>query len=121
MVVVDGQGVPLGKQLYSASPNEVRLAEETLASIQVTRSFVAVNLLKEVQTAKLSAAGPEEQVPSERTLRFARSLWKSLAIMASNRANLSVLVVKRGPVDRNRFGKVLYKDILQILLPQKVT
>jgi len=37
MVVVDGQGVPLGKQLYSASPNEVRLAEETLASIRVTR------------------------------------------------------------------------------------
>jgi transposase len=37
MVVVDGQGVPLGKQLYSASPNEVRLAEETLASIHVTR------------------------------------------------------------------------------------
>jgi transposase len=37
MVVVDGQGLPLGKQLYSASPNEVRLAEETLASIRVTR------------------------------------------------------------------------------------
>jgi len=37
MVVVDGQGVPLGKQLYSASPDEVRLAEETLASIHVTR------------------------------------------------------------------------------------
>src|ERR1700722_441508 len=37
MGVVDGQGVPLGKKLYSASPNEVRLAEETLASIQVTR------------------------------------------------------------------------------------
>jgi transposase len=37
MVVVDGQGIPLGEQLYSASPNEVRLAEETLASIRVTR------------------------------------------------------------------------------------
>jgi len=37
MVAVDGQGIPLGKQLYSASPNEVRLAEETLASIHVTR------------------------------------------------------------------------------------
>ena len=37
MVVVDGQGVPLGKQLYSASPNEVRLAEETLASIRVSQ------------------------------------------------------------------------------------
>jgi transposase len=38
MVVADGEGVPLGKQLYSASPNEVRLAEETLASIRVSRS-----------------------------------------------------------------------------------
>ncbi len=37
MVVVDGQGVPLGKQLYSASPHEARLAEETLGSIRVTR------------------------------------------------------------------------------------
>lgn len=37
MVVVDGEGIPLGKQLYSASPNEVRLAEETLASVRVTR------------------------------------------------------------------------------------
>ncbi|MGA7063839.1 MAG: IS5 family transposase [Candidatus Acidiferrales bacterium] len=37
MVVVDGQGVPLGKQLYSASPNEVRLAEETLAAVCVSR------------------------------------------------------------------------------------
>ena len=37
MVVVDGEGVPLGKQLYSASPNEVRLAEETLASVRLTR------------------------------------------------------------------------------------
>jgi transposase len=37
MVVVDGQGVPLGKQLYSASPNEVRLAQETLASVRVSR------------------------------------------------------------------------------------
>ena len=37
MVVVDGQGIPLGNQLYSASPEEVRLAEETLASIRVAR------------------------------------------------------------------------------------
>jgi len=36
-VVVDGQGLPLGKQLYAASPNEVQLAIETLASIRVTR------------------------------------------------------------------------------------
>src|SRR5258708_14622116 len=37
MVVVEGGGIPLGKQLYSASPNEVRLVEETLASVRVTR------------------------------------------------------------------------------------
>ena len=37
MVVVDGQGIPLGDHLYSASPAEVRLAEETLASIRVGR------------------------------------------------------------------------------------
>ena len=37
MVVVDGQGVPLGSYLTSASPSEVRLAEATLASISVPR------------------------------------------------------------------------------------
>src|SRR6202521_6265580 len=37
MVVVDGQGLPLGDHLHSASPAEVRLAEETLASIRVGR------------------------------------------------------------------------------------
>jgi transposase len=37
MVVVDGKGVPLGKQLYSASPHEARLAEETVTSMRVTR------------------------------------------------------------------------------------
>jgi len=37
MVVVDGQGVPLGDQLHSASPAEVRLAETTLAAIRVGR------------------------------------------------------------------------------------
>jgi transposase len=35
MVVVDGAGVPLGNQLHSASPAEVRLAETTLAAIRV--------------------------------------------------------------------------------------
>jgi hypothetical protein len=37
MVVVDGQGVPLGDHLHSASPAEVRLAETTLAAIRVSR------------------------------------------------------------------------------------
>jgi transposase len=35
MVVVDGQGVPLGSQLVSASPGEVTLAESTLGQIRV--------------------------------------------------------------------------------------
>jgi transposase len=35
MVVVDGQGVPLGSQLVSASPGEVTLAESTLDRIRV--------------------------------------------------------------------------------------
>jgi len=35
MVVVDGQGVPLGSQLVSASPGEVTLAESTLSQIRV--------------------------------------------------------------------------------------
>ena len=37
MVVVDGTGLPLGMRLYSASPSEVRLAEETLQTIRVAR------------------------------------------------------------------------------------
>ena len=35
MVVVDGTGIPLGIQLGSASPAEVKLAESTLAQISV--------------------------------------------------------------------------------------
>src|SRR5437868_14491716 len=38
MVVVDGQGVPLGSQLTSASPSEALLAESTLEAIAVPRS-----------------------------------------------------------------------------------
>jgi transposase len=37
MVVVDGAGVPLGSQLTSASPAEVKLAESTLDAISVPR------------------------------------------------------------------------------------
>jgi len=37
MVVVDGQGVPLGDYLHSASPAEVKLVEKTLAAIRVRR------------------------------------------------------------------------------------
>jgi len=35
MVVVDGQGIPLGNYLGSASPAEVKLAEITLAAVRV--------------------------------------------------------------------------------------
>jgi transposase len=38
MVLVDGQGLPLGVRLESASPAEVTLAEATLAEVKVPRS-----------------------------------------------------------------------------------
>jgi transposase len=38
MVLVDGQGLPLGVRLESASSSEVKLAEATLAEVQVPRS-----------------------------------------------------------------------------------
>src|SRR6266581_8567632 len=41
MVVVDGRGVPLGDHLCSASPSEVRLAEQTLSTIRVSRKHRA--------------------------------------------------------------------------------
>ena len=37
MVVVDGQGIPLGIHLDSASPAEVKLVEKTLQTIAVPR------------------------------------------------------------------------------------
>lgn len=37
MVVVDGQGIPLGIHVTSASPSEVTLIEPTLKTIQVPR------------------------------------------------------------------------------------
>ena len=38
MVVVDGEGIPLGMQLESASPAEVKLLERTLDAVAVPRS-----------------------------------------------------------------------------------
>jgi len=38
MVVVDGQGIPIGSTLASASPAEVKLAEKTLETINVPRN-----------------------------------------------------------------------------------
>jgi transposase len=38
MVLVDGQGLPLGVRLESASPAEVKLAEATLAEVRVPQS-----------------------------------------------------------------------------------
>jgi transposase len=37
MVLVDGQGLPMGVRLESASPSEVKLAEVTLAEVRVPR------------------------------------------------------------------------------------
>jgi transposase len=37
MVVVDGQGIPLGSHTDSASPAEVRLAEKTIEQIKVPK------------------------------------------------------------------------------------
>ncbi len=37
MVMVDSQGIPLGSTLASASPAEVKLAEETLEAVNVPR------------------------------------------------------------------------------------
>ena len=37
MVLADGEGVPLGVRLESASPSEVTLAEATLAEVRVPR------------------------------------------------------------------------------------
>jgi len=37
MVVADGQGVPLGVSLHSASPGEISLAPETLDQVKVGR------------------------------------------------------------------------------------
>jgi transposase len=37
MVLADGEGVPLGVRLESASPSEVTLAEATLAQVRVPR------------------------------------------------------------------------------------
>src|SRR5579883_2085869 len=38
MVLVDGEGLPLGVRLESASPSEVKLAEATLAEVRVPRA-----------------------------------------------------------------------------------
>lgn len=37
MVVVDGQGIPLGGQVTTASPSEVTLVDSTLSTIKVPR------------------------------------------------------------------------------------
>ena len=38
MVVVDGQGIPLGSILASATPAQVRLAEQTLDAVNAPRT-----------------------------------------------------------------------------------
>jgi transposase len=120
MVVVDGQGVPLGNQLYSASPNEVRLAEETLASVRVTRRHRGGRPRQKVQRviadraydsdplrARLAARGIELIAPHRwnrskprtqdgRTLRRYRRRWKverTLAWLGNFRRPLTTLAI----------------------------
>jgi hypothetical protein len=38
MVMVDGQGIPIGGTLASASPTEVRLVEKTLETVNIPLS-----------------------------------------------------------------------------------
>ena len=64
MVVVDGRGVPLGNSLHSASPSEIRLAEQTLASIRVGRRHRAAAFereLREVRACKRQLFGQRSQ------------------------------------------------------------
>jgi transposase len=69
MVVVDGQGVPLGKQLYSASPNEVRFAEETLASVRVSRKHRRGRPRQKVRRVIADRAFDSDPLPAQLAAR----------------------------------------------------
>jgi hypothetical protein len=58
MVVFDSQGIPLGSTLDSASLSEVKLAEETLKAVNVSRigSAVPKSDLKDLLFAELMTA-----------------------------------------------------------------
>ena len=99
MVVVDGQGVPIGSTLASASPSEVTLAEETLETIKVPRKgrgrpkkrpqrligdkgYDSDPLRKRLKTFKIDLIVPHRKnrtkakVQDGRKLRRYRKRWK---------------------------------------------
>jgi transposase len=90
MVVVDGQGLPVGKQLVSASPHESKLLEATLqdsfAPAKVQRVIYDKAADSNVLRARMAELGidliaPElrsrkTQVQDKRKLRRYRRRWK---------------------------------------------
>jgi transposase len=92
MVVVDGQGVPLGNHLDGASPAEVKLVEKTLAQVQVPgrklrrliadRGYDSDPLRKQLQTCGIELICPHRcnrrKPPTQdgRPLRRYRKRWK---------------------------------------------
>ena len=99
MVVVDGQGIPLGSTLASASPAEVKLAEETLEAVNVPRpgrgrpkkrparliadkAYDSDPLRKRLKTLKIELIAPHRsnrkkpKTQDGRKLRRYRKRWK---------------------------------------------
>jgi len=99
MVVVDGQGIPLGSTLTSASPAEVTLAEETLNRVIVPRkgrgrpkqrpqrliadrAYDSDHLRKRLKTIKIDLIVPHRKnrkkpkTQDGRKLRRYRKRWK---------------------------------------------
>ena len=99
MVVVDGQGIPLGNHLDSASPAEVRLVERTLAQVRMPRrkrgrpknrvrrliadrAYDSDPLRKQLQTRGIELICPHRQnrrkaaTQDGRPLRRYRHRWK---------------------------------------------
>ena len=90
MVVVDGQGLPVGKQLVSASPHEVKLIEATVdqsfapAKVQrliYDRAADSNALRQQLADRGIDLIAPENprrkrQVQDRRKLRRYRRRWK---------------------------------------------
>jgi transposase len=99
MVVVDGQGVPLGSTITSASPHEVTLVDKVLAQIKVPRNgpgrpksrpkrligdraYDSDNLRKDLRNRHIELICPHRKnrkkpkVQDGRKLRRYRKRWK---------------------------------------------
>jgi len=90
MVVVDGQGVPLGKQLASASPHETKLIEATLdrsfapekvQRLIYDRAADSNALRQQLADRGIDLIAPEnprrkQRVQDRRKLRRYRRRWK---------------------------------------------